>query len=259
MLWRIGTGGLRILATCHTLQPSDYPISSVWDAAYEDTSRAIFEADARAPEVRGVGMSSGDDTLFCQDPELYRRVEAALADLGQDVSSLFHSKPWYAGLRLAVALIQREGFDYGYSLDNHLRQRAEADHKTVEFLEMPRDQFQCFELQPLATQINHLSLSLVRQEWIVQQIHRIVNGWRRSNEAELLSAQEDYLRLFPELYQCIIIGRNYRWLPRLEQIGREETPTLVCVGALHCVGQQGLPALLAARGLDALLEDSARA
>ena len=258
MLWRIGTGGLRLLATCHTLQPIDYPIPSVWEAAYVASSRLIFEADVRASEFRTVGLSSSDDTLFRQDPELYQRVETALVTLGQDVSSLVRSKPWHAGLRLALGLIQGEGFDYGYSLDNHLRGRAETDQKAIEFLEMPCDHLWCFESQPLAEQIDQLNFSLAHEAWGVQQIHRIVSGWRNSDVAELRSVLEDYLRLFTALYHCLIVGRNHSWLPRLEQLAREQAPTLVCVGALHCAGQLGLPALLAAGGLESHLEDEQR-
>jgi uncharacterized protein YbaP (TraB family) len=255
MLWRIGTGGLRVLATCHTLQSSDYPISSIWDAAYVESSRLIFEADIRAPEIRSVGISTGDDTLFRRDPELYRRVEAALTNLGQDVSKLRSSKPWHAGLRLAMGLIQREGFDYRYSLDNWLRVRAETDRKTVAFLEAPSDQFHCFEAQPLADQIYWLNYSLAHEAWGVQQIHRILNGWRRADLPGLESVLSDYLNLLPQLYRCLIIGRNDNWLPRLEAFAKDSVPTLVCVGTLHCVGERGLPSLLVNRGWSLHLED----
>jgi|CXWL01.1.fsa_nt_gi uncharacterized protein YbaP (TraB family) len=258
MLWRIEPSGLRILGTCHTLQATDYPISLAYEAAYVSSSRVVLEADARAPELRTMGLSAGDDALVHQDPELYRQVQAALVAFGQDVSSLPSSKPWHAGLRLGLGLLQREGFDYRYSLDGYLRGRAEGDGKAIEFLETPTDQLRCFEIQPLATQLHWLRFALAHEAWGVQQIHRIVNGWRRSDTVEVASALSDYLNLLPDLYRCLIIGRNHAWLRRIETIAGEAPSTLVCVGALHCVGEFGLPELLKGKGWEPRVEDAQR-
>lgn len=249
MLWKIGTGGLRLLATCHVLQANDYPISTCYESAYMASSVVFFEADMRASEIQGFGLSSGDDTLFHQAPQLYREVEATLIELGHDVLSLPHSKPWHAWIRLIFAFIQHAGFEYRYAIDRHLFERAETDQKTVGFLETPWQQFVCYDSLPIPAQIDQLTLFLANRADIAHQMHRIVNGWRNSDESELVSVLEECLRRAPELYQCLIIGRNHNWLPRLEQLSLDTTPTLVCVGFLHCVGQVGLPALLAARGV----------
>jgi uncharacterized protein YbaP (TraB family) len=55
---------------------------------------------------------------------------------------------------------------------------------------------------------------------------------------------------YPKLYQRINVQRNDAWLPRLESrlAAPGEDDTLVVVGALHLLGDDGLVAKLRARG-----------
>ena len=53
----------------------------------------------------------------------------------------------------------------------------------------------------------------------------------------------------PEWHEAAVTQRNRRWAERVEKLLRGEGDILIVVGALHLVGEDGLPALLRAKGL----------
>lgn len=164
MLWRVGDSGFHLVGSCHVLQISDYPISTALDNAYQDSRLVAFESNMLAPEVRDFGFSNGEVTLRTVAPEMYGAVEAALTELGQDTSSLSHSTPWHASLRLILAVIANEGFTADYGLDLHFRRRAYADSKPISFLESPCAALTCFDSAPVVVQLALLRYVLANRD-----------------------------------------------------------------------------------------------
>jgi uncharacterized protein len=80
------------------------------------------------------------------------------------------------------------------------------------------------------------------------QAVRLVETWREAD----LGALERQLELdfagFEALRDRIVTDRNRAWLPEVEALLAQEGTSLVVVGALHLVGNAGLPALLEERG-----------
>ena len=63
--------------------------------------------------------------------------------------------------------------------------------------------------------------------------------------AALLSSEYNS---FPSLYKPLVIDRNRRWLPQVEELLKANDNSMVLVGALHLVGQGGLIELLRKKG-----------
>jgi uncharacterized protein YbaP (TraB family) len=57
-------------------------------------------------------------------------------------------------------------------------------------------------------------------------------------------------REYPELYQSVNVDRNYAWLPQVQAMLDDEVSddTMVVVGALHLLGDDGLVHLLREKG-----------
>src|SRR5690606_41792400 len=74
----------------------------------------------------------------------------------------------------------------------------------------------------------------------------------RAGDADALMAEsvDELKRDFPELYRAINVERNDRWVPALEARLREDgsDDTLVVVGAMHLLGEDGVVEKLRARG-----------
>jgi hypothetical protein len=56
------------------------------------------------------------------------------------------------------------------------------------------------------------------------------------------------LKLYPKLYQSLIVERNNKWIRNIEGCLNGSGNTMVVVGAAHLVGADGLVNLLRKRG-----------
>jgi uncharacterized protein YbaP (TraB family) len=56
------------------------------------------------------------------------------------------------------------------------------------------------------------------------------------------------LKLYPKLYQTLIVDRNNKWVRNIEGYLNGSGNTMVVVGAAHLVGVDGLINLLRKRG-----------
>jgi hypothetical protein len=58
----------------------------------------------------------------------------------------------------------------------------------------------------------------------------------------------DEMKQYPELYRTIVVNRNVSWLEQIEELLDDQDDYLVIVGALHLIGEDGIPSLLDERG-----------
>jgi uncharacterized protein YbaP (TraB family) len=54
---------------------------------------------------------------------------------------------------------------------------------------------------------------------------------------------------YPELYDTIVVNRNRLWVDTIDELLKQGEDYLVVVGALHLVGEDGVPRLLQQRGV----------
>jgi uncharacterized protein YbaP (TraB family) len=53
-----------------------------------------------------------------------------------------------------------------------------------------------------------------------------------------------------ELHETIVVNRNKNWVEKIQQLLNKKDDYLIIVGALHLVGEEGVPHLLSQRGHD---------
>jgi uncharacterized protein YbaP (TraB family) len=78
----------------------------------------------------------------------------------------------------------------------------------------------------------------------------MVDAWRDGELERLSSELLDDFDEFPGLYESLVTKRNQSWVPALERMLEDGRRHLVVVGALHLIGEDGVPQLLARRGFD---------
>jgi uncharacterized protein YbaP (TraB family) len=72
--------------------------------------------------------------------------------------------------------------------------------------------------------------------------------WRKGDEAKMEELYIKELKLYPKLYQNLIVDRNNKWIRNIEGCLTGSGNTMVVVGAAHLVGADGLINLLRKRG-----------
>lgn len=69
----------------------------------------------------------------------------------------------------------------------------------------------------------------------------IVLHWKTGDTGSLEKLVVDDMRLnYPNMYQSLLVERNKRWLPQIEQMLLTDEVEFVLVGAAHVIGADGL-------------------
>ena len=268
-MWRVTGAGAEVylFGTLHALEPTTEWRTSAYDAAYAKAGKVWFEADLGTADAATVGLIL---SRYGVDPERGLSEKLAAADLtalkGEtaDMDRIEHLRPWAAALMLSMQPVLAKGAEVASGADMTVTRQARSGGKQIAAFETLEDQARMFaslpepaEVQYLAEVIHerrpaparHLRLSLgptlprpssasLEQQWLAGDLARLGPSLVR-----------DLSHDNPALYDVLLKRRNLAWADKLTaEMGHAGGVELVNVGALHMIGPDGLPALMAARG-----------
>lgn len=265
LLWKVSDGdnALYLLGSFHLLKPGDYPLSKDVDVALADAESLLFElspeemaSPALATTMMQAGLRMDGTTLDAQiGPGLAAKLDAwsAAQPPGTpiDAEVLQRFEPWFAGLTVSLLQMTSMGLDPELGLDRHFMALAAAAGKPVGGLETGAQQVALFDGMDTAEQVQLLADALEDASSGTDQLERLHADWRAGRADALWTGLvADMRREYPLLYRRINVERNQAWLPKLA--ARLEAPgagdTLVVVGALHLLGEDGVVQGLRERG-----------
>ena len=149
-------------------------------------------------------------------------------------------------------MLMRIGFNPMHGIEFHLAEIASRDNKEIFGLETTRQQLEILDRLSLPSQRDLLIQTLSDSAELAEVMDDMVDAWRYGDieflEKNLLAEMQQ----FDELHQAIVVNRNRNWVVRIEELLRENDDYLIVVGALHLVGDQGVPNLLSQRGFDVI-------
>lgn len=267
-LWKVSDAdnSLYLLGSFHFLKPDDYPLSNKIEAAMRDAENLLFELapqEMQSPELPAAMLKAGmrqdgkqlDDDL---NPELQQKLtvwsyenKTQLAAFGLDASQLQRFEPWYVGLLIVHIELQKQGLQPNLGLDNHFIAKAQKTTKPSTGLELGADQIALFDGMSQQQQRQFLSETFADLSKGQLELQRLHAAWRRGDVDFMWQQMALPMRAqYPDLYHRINTARNEAWIPKLQQ--RLNTPgtddTLVVVGALHLLGEDGVVEKLRAKG-----------
>jgi uncharacterized protein YbaP (TraB family) len=257
-LWKVtrGDATLYLTGSVHLMTTNQYPLATVFEHAYTNSSKLVLEMDLAEAQTRE-GL-----TLFTQASLLPKgkqladlltpQTQQALLDYCESTSIspiLFnHMKPWMALLMLTQLELSRAGFHPQLGLDTHFYERARRDGKPIDGLESLAQQLAL--LDSLSDQDPDMLVlhGIEELRTLKEQVAALIASWEGGDTAALETLLMESLRTFPTIYQTLIVDRNRRWMKPLLRLLRTDQSTMVVIGAAHVVGKQGLLILLAQRG-----------
>ena len=257
-MWEIDgkTNRVFLLGSVHLLRPADYPIPGVIYSAYEEAEALIMELDmddidalAMQQLVFELGLMSEGQTLRdAIGGADFAEAEALALAVGIPMSALTPLEPWLAAVTAEVMILSRIGFDPAHGIEAHLQQKAENDGKEISGLETERQQLEILDGLSADAQREMLMDVLADGEQLATIMDDMITAWRNGDieylKQELLAEMRDR----PELYKSLVVDRNIEWVQQIEPLLDDADDYLIIVGALHLVGEDGLPTLLRESG-----------
>jgi uncharacterized protein YbaP (TraB family) len=261
-MWQIdgASNSIYLLGSIHMLREKDHPIPSAIYDAYAQAETLIMEIDMDdidpvADQALATDLGLIQDGRALADlmgPELYAEAESLAEALQIPLRLLEKSEPWYAAINVEMMMLMRIGFNPTHGIEFHLAEIASRDNKEIFGLETTRQQLEILDRLSLPSQRDLLIQTLSDSAELSQAMDEMVDAWRYGDVEFLEKSLLADMQEFDELHQAIVVNRNRNWVVRIEDLLREKDDYLIIVGALHLVGDQGVPNLLSQRGFDVI-------
>lgn len=261
LLWKVSDAdnSIYLLGSFHLLKDSDYPLADSTYAALEDAERVVFELapaemnDPALGQKMGAAAMRTDGTTLQQSvpEETWNQLLAFTIKRGMPIANLQRFEAWFVGLIVSLTEMQALGLDPEKGLDKHFAERAAEAGKPVSGLETGDQQIALFDGMDATQQLQYLQDTLSELANVEAEIDRMHGLWRSGDGQALYAATGAEMKAeYPALYQRINVDRNRAWLPRLAGMldDSDSDDTLVVVGALHLLGDDGVLAMLKAKG-----------
>ncbi|NRT58124.1 TraB/GumN family protein [Sphaerotilus uruguayifluvii] len=224
-------------------------------SALASADRVAFELDLLDPGVlqrlqRAARVPPGQPPL---PPDLAARLDQALSEacVGRGLDGL---RPELQVITLVSLSLRRDGLDPVWGIDGWLARLAHARRQTVVSLETPEQQIALLTGRRPQDGVEAVrrGLAEIGDPASRRVALRLAELWAGSDAAAL----EDFAQWCDclgseaerEAHRVGVEARNPAMAERIATLHQRGSRVFAAVGALHMVGPQGLPALLARRG-----------
>jgi hypothetical protein len=255
-LWVVRSDHAQIylFGTLHALSPAAAGWRTpLYDDIYARAQTLWFETDVDGADPLAI---SNLVAHYGVDPKrsLSQKLTAPDVDALRhtaDLSRIDHLRPWAAALMLSMQPALAQGATASAGADVAITRSARAAAKPVKFFETLEDQARLFADLPEPAEVQYLT------QVIRERAHRrpareepLEQAWLDGDLAKLGPALVGEMKANnPALYQALLKRRNEQWAETLtRELALGPKVELVNVGALHLLGDDGLPALMKARG-----------
>jgi len=261
LLWKVtGPGDSRVylLGSFHLLRADDYPLAADVDQAFAASKRVVFELspqDMQSPDLtrkmlQAAMRTDGSELKRDLDDATWTKLQAYARDNNLPLAQLQGMKPWFVGLTITLSQFAKMGLDPALGLDRHFMTRAADAGKPTSGLEDIDTQVAVLSGMSAQEQQQMVAEALDQASEADAMGRKLHDAWRRGDDKLLWTSMAAEMRgEYPQLYKRINTDRNNAWVPKLEQqLKAGQGGTLVVVGSLHLLGDDGVVEKLRAKG-----------
>lgn len=256
-LWAVRGDGptVWLFGSVHVLPQGGFDIESGLADAWKSAKSVCLEVDMSAltpeeatratlthaidPNGRSLFDLLGDDANHVME-------RAAAAGIDLKPYALF--EPWFASLTISLTVLKEHGYAPDHGVEQVIQQAAEAEGKAGCGLETVDQQLGYLDNLPAELQREMLLQSIDEASGLQAEMARLLSAWQDGDDATLARMLDEDFDEYPEVAELLVYQRNENWAGQVASFLDGEDDVLVVVGALHLVGDRGLPALLERRG-----------
>ncbi|HEX4915576.1 MAG TPA: TraB/GumN family protein [Vicinamibacterales bacterium] len=259
-LWKVEApngAAAYLLGSLHVLAADSYPLPAPIDKAFEQSKTLVEEVDldemtdpmAMMGALSKAMLTNGQTLDQIVAPATYAEVKKRAAATGMPILALDRMKPWLVAVTLMAPTLEAAGFKPEFGVDRHFFDRAKAKGLKRQALETIAYQLDRFDSMPMPVQEALLKATIEDLDTQVSGVKEMVRAWATGDLAAVEKLTLTAFKDSPELYRALLVERNENWVPHVEKCLSDNAGCFIVVGAAHLVGRDGLPALLAKKGL----------
>ncbi|MBU3023340.1 TraB/GumN family protein [Aestuariibacter sp. A3R04] len=257
-VWEVSKNGNTVFlgGTLHILSPSDYPLPSPYNKAYENADTIVFETDLGAlnsPEFtrRMMALMMYSDGRTIKDDlsaETYKQLSEFLASRGLSIQQVSAMKPSMLGITLSMLEMQRQGLT-SQGVDNFFFTQAGNDGKGIDWFETPEQQLTILANLGSGEEDAYIRYTLDELKTMPDLLSPLKKYWRTGDMTGLYDfSMAEFKADYPDVYNDVLTNRNKAWLPKIEAFLATPETEFVLVGTMHMAGEEGVLAMLKAKG-----------
>lgn len=259
-LWKVEAPGgavAYLLGSLHVLTADSYPLPAAIEKAFAESNTLVEEVDldeisdpmAMMGALAKAMLTDGQTLDKIIAPSTYADVKKRAEDVGLPMLALDRMKPWLVAVTLMAPTLQAAGFKPEFGVDRHFFDRATARGMKRQALETVAYQLDRFDAMPVPVQEALLKTTIADLDTQVNDVKQMVRAWSAGDAAAVEKLTLTSFKDSPELYKRLLVERNENWVPHVEKCLAGNAGCFIVVGAAHLVGRDGLPALLAKKGM----------
>ena len=258
-LWLVKNDRTQIylFGTLHALPPQMSWRTPLYDQAYGRAGTVWFEAAVDQADPLTVGNIVARYGVDPDRPLSQKLPAATLAQLRRetDLTRIDHLRPWAAALMLSMQPALGRGASVAAGADLVMTREARTEAKRIRTFETLEDQARLFANLSEPAEVGYLT-EVIRERGDRPRLslgptpESLQSAWLDGDLGKLgPRLVGEMQRENPAFYEALLKRRNLAWADALtREMAEGSGVELVNVGALHMVGEDGLPALMAARG-----------
>lgn len=261
---------VHVLGSIHVGDSSFYPVDPTIEQAFLSADALVVEADITQVDplavmrlvVRYAALPQGATLADKIEAEAFSALDAFLSRHGVPMANVSGFAPWWVAMNVLTLQLQDQGLTSDSGIDKHFLDRAHAADRPVLELESVESQIAMLANLPSAVQEMMLLDALVGGMQNVGNVHRILEAWKSGDADTLEQTIFEELAEKPEwmpLKEALITKRNIEMADKISGMAKPNRSLFVVIGAGHVVGDQGVPALLLAKGYTVRQMDKASA
>lgn len=268
--WRATKGTMQVsmLGTYHLDDPRHDDLMQAIGPVLERASTLLVEAGAKeeaelmallARDPSAILAPEGPTLAETLPDEEWQRLAQAMRDRGIPPFMASRFRAWYVTMLLSVPPCALKQAAAGNGLDKRVIALAEAQGVPVTALEPFDTALKLFDKMDAAAQLAMIRATLALEDQAADQMatlaavyfsqdSRMIWEYSRHAARDLPGMTPDKIEAeFAAMEEALMSARNRGWIPVIEAAAAKG-PVFAAFGALHLSGDQGVLALLQARG-----------
>jgi uncharacterized protein YbaP (TraB family) len=205
-----------------------------------------------AKTVAAKAMFAGDMTLEkAVTPETWKELNRAMEKFGMPAKLVEQQKPWFASMTLTSLALRRYGFKEDLGIDDYFMRQA-LGKKPIMELETFQRQLDFLDGFSAADQEEMLKETFQDLDKGRKFLDEMLKAWRMGDAQKIDALMNEELRNGSDagerMYQVLVVQRNKAMADKLDNLLKRGGVYFVVLGSAHFVGEDGIVALLRAKG-----------